>query len=178
VYGIVLQAKGWIDVRSEPGDGATFNVYFPLADDHLVEARAEPVRVAANRAAAILLVEDQPAARLLFENFLSEAGHRVMSAGSGRAALDLAIHYKDPIDLLVTDVIMPEMNGPELADQLKRLQPGLIVVFMSGYPDDALSRQVFEDGTVFLQKPFLPETLLGTVDELIRKNSVRVAANG
>jgi two-component system cell cycle sensor histidine kinase/response regulator CckA len=177
VYGIVTQANGWIEVCSKPGDGATFSVYFPLADGQLVEAIQERALAATNRVATILLVEDQEGVRLLLEDLLGEAGHRIISAANGRAALDLAVKHEDPIDLLITDVIMPEMNGPHLADQLKRARPDLIVVFISGYPDDAFSRhQVFEQGTFFIQKPFQPEVLLDKVSEILQEKSMKASS--
>jgi CheY-like chemotaxis protein len=105
---------------------------------------------------------------MLAEDVLSEAGHRVLSAGNGRAALRMVESHPNRIDLLVTDVVMPEMSGPELATQVARLRPSLIVLYISGFTDDALlHRGVIEEGTAFLQKPFLPETLLIRIDELL-----------
>jgi CheY-like chemotaxis protein len=108
---------------------------------------------------------------MLAEDVLSEAGHQVISAGNGRAALRMLEQHRDRIDLLITDVVMPEMGGPELAAHLASSRPDLAVLYMSGYTDHALlHRGVIEQGTAFLQKPFLPEALLKKVDELLRSN--------
>jgi two-component system, cell cycle sensor histidine kinase and response regulator CckA len=113
-------------------------------------------------------VEDQEGLRMLAEEVLNAAGYTVLSAANGRAALNLVEENPDGIDLLITDVVMPEMSGPELADRLLRLRPGLIVLFMSGYTGDALlHRGAVENGTAFLQKPFLPAGLRMKVAELL-----------
>lgn len=114
---------------------------------------------------------------MLAEEVLADAGHRVLSAANGRAAVQLAQKHPGPIDLLITDVVMPEMSGPDLADQLLQSRPGLIVLFISGYTDHALlHRGAIEQGTAFLQKPFLPDALMAKVNELLRENaSVRGA---
>jgi two-component system cell cycle sensor histidine kinase/response regulator CckA len=169
VYGIVVQHRGWIDVYSEPGHGTTFRIYFPETKPALEETAHAVAEPHVKATATILVVEDQKAVRRLAEEVLTEAGHRVLSAPNGRAALKVAEQHLDDIDLLVTDVVMPEMNGPELADHLSRLRPGLIVLYVSGYTDHALlHRGVLESGTAFLQKPFLPDALRLKVEELLR----------
>jgi len=177
VFGIVTQHGGWIDVYTEPGHGTNFSIYLPRADAAQVEAPDARREFGPARPATILLVEDQAAIRMLAEDVLAEAGHRVLSAANGRAALQLAQKHPDAIDLLITDVVMPEMSGPDLADQLLKSRPGLIVLFISGYTDHALlHRGAIEQGTAFLQKPFLPEALMAKVNELLRENaSVRGA---
>ena len=172
VYGIVTQHSGWIDVYSEPGHGATFKIYLPSADGVKIEVPSARDESRLGRTATILLVEDQAAIRMLAEDVLSDAGHLVLSASNGRVALELAIKHRDHIDLLITDVVMPEMSGPDLADQLTKSRPGLIVLFISGYTDHALlHRGAIEQGTAFLQKPFLPETLMARVNELLREDA-------
>lgn len=135
------------------------------AKEEVAPVAPEPVAVTA---ATILLVEDQEGLRLLGEEVLISAGYKVLSAANGRAALKLLEDHPDRIDLLITDVVMPEMNGPQLAEQLLRLRPSLIVLFVSGYSGDALlHRGTIENGTAFLQKPFLPSALRGKVAELL-----------
>jgi PAS domain S-box-containing protein len=172
VYGIVQQHGGWVQTSSELHQGTTFKIYLPAIDDASVDTvhgTAEPLK---RRTGTILLVEDQAAIRMLAEDVLSEAGHRVLAAGAGPAALRLAEKCNDTIDLLITDVVMPEMSGPDLAAQLIRSRPGLTVLYISGFTDHALLHPgAIEAGTVFLQKPFLPAALLGKVDELLRANT-------
>jgi two-component system, cell cycle sensor histidine kinase and response regulator CckA len=178
VFGIVAQHDGWLDVYSEKNLGTTFTIHFPYAESAETEVPAVPKEVFAARPANILLVEDQAAIRMLGEDVLSDAGHLVMSASNGRAALELVQQRGKHIDLLVTDVVMPEMSGPELADRLMKLQPGLIVLYVSGYPDHALlQRGAIEQGTAFLQKPFLPEALIAKVNELLREQAITARAS-
>ena len=168
VYSIVKQHGGWIDVYSEVGQGTTFRIYLPLVGQALEETLFdEPVPVA-KRAGTVLLVEDQAPVRILSEDVLAEAGHRVLSAGNGAEAARLADQFEEPIDLLITDVVMPEMSGPELAQRLSRTRPGMGVLYVSGYTDHTLlHRGVIEEGTAFLAKPFPPEVLVARVSELL-----------
>jgi len=169
VYGIVQQHGGWIDAVSELGHGASFQIYLPAAKagpPGFAAASAQPAT--ARRTGTILLVEDQAAIRMLLEDVLSEAGHRVLGAADGRAAVEIASDYAGAVDLLITDVVMPEMSGPDLASQMIPGRPNLIVLYMSGYTDHALlQRGALEQGAAFLQKPFLPEFLLSKIDELL-----------
>jgi CheY-like chemotaxis protein len=168
VYGIVQQHGGWIDVVSELGQGASFQIYFPAASGVPAGFAPAIVEPATRRTGTILLVEDQAAIRMLLEDVLSEAGHRVLAAADGRAALELATECDGTVDLLITDVVMPEMSGPDLASRLTPLRPSVIVLYMSGYTDHALlHRGAIEQGAAFLQKPFLPESLLSKIDELL-----------
>jgi len=169
VYGIVQQHGGWIDVASELGHGASFQIYMPAASVGPPGAAPAIVPAASiRRTGTILLVEDQGAIRMLLEDVLSEAGHRVLAAPDGRGALELARDYSDAVDLLITDVVMPEMSGPDLASQMATVRPRMIVLYMSGYTDHALlQRGAMEQSRAFLQKPFLPESLLAKIDELL-----------
>lgn len=172
VYGIVVQHNGWIDVQSEPGHGTTFRIYCPAATPTLPEPAPAAAEPKSKEMATLLLVEDQAALRLLAEDLLGEAGHRVLSAANGRAALELAERHNGPIDMLVTDVVMPEMNGPDLAVQLSRQRPGLLVLYVSGYTDQALlDRGAVASAAGFLHKPFPPDALPAKVEELLRSRS-------
>jgi PAS domain S-box-containing protein len=170
VYGIVKQSGGDIWVYSEPGRGSTFKIYLPL-----VTARApsaiEPVTgmVAIPRGTeTILLVEDDEAVRLLVRISLERTGYRVLEAGHPKEAMRLANGFLAPIDLLLSDVIMPESDGPPLFDRLTTLQPGLRVLYMSGYADEAVLHQgVLVEGTPFLQKPFTSLTLARKVRDVL-----------
>ena len=168
VHGIVEQHGGWIDLYSELGHGTSFKICLPASDDGVIAVREEMHRITPRRSATILLVEDEAAIRLGAEDFLSEAGYIVLSAGSGQEALRLLDKQPRTVDVLVTDVVMPGMNGPELAERLLGLQPKISVVYMSGYTDHALLRRgMIEQGTAFLPKPFLPRMLLAKIDELL-----------
>jgi PAS domain S-box-containing protein len=170
VYGIVKQSGGYITVESSPGKGATFRVYFPrihgLADQPKRAPRLSPAR---NRTATILLVEDELAVRRLASRLLRQQGYTVMEAANGLEALRLASDQKQPIHLLLTDVVMPGMSGPELALHLGRDQATMKVIYMSGYADDALGNHgVLAEGTDFLQKPFTPHDLTVRVRESLQ----------
>ncbi len=169
VYGIVKQSDGYITVESQPGQGATFRVFFPriqgLADQPKRSAvtRSQPVR-----AATILLVEDEMAVRRLATRLLRQQGYTVIEAANGVEALRLASQQKDAIHLLLTDVVMPGMSGPELALHLGREQPAMKVIYMSGYADEALSKHAgLSEGMVFLQKPFTPDDLAVRVQDTL-----------
>ncbi len=159
VFGIVKQSGGSVWVYSEPGLGATFKIYLPRhAGD--VERTAAPVPlVTARGSETILLVEDEPQVRGLAIAILNRAGYTVLPASSPTEAIDLA-RRSEGIDLLLTDVVMPGMNGRELADRIRSERPGLRVLFMSGYTDDViLHHGVLAPGVAFLQKPLTPDSL-------------------
>ena len=167
VFAIVQQAGGAIYVYSEPGLGSTFKVYFPRVDVPVElsagEATAGDVVVAVPAGALVLVTEDEPGVRSFAAQVLRQAGYRVIEAGSGEEAIELA-GEPDPISLLLTDVVMPAMSGRTLAERMRALHPGIAVLYMSGYTDDLVVRTgVMVDGRNFLQKPFTPENLLTRV---------------
>ena len=168
VYGIVQQHRGWIDVDSKVGGGSTFTIYFPQApEDSVASVFPATAQGISSRNGTILLVEDQAPVRMLAEVVLSDCGHRVLVAGSGAAAIEIA-SQQEKIDVLVTDVVMPKMSGPELAAQIGRLHPHVTVLYMSGHTDQALQNDgMIGNGAAFLQKPFLPESLIGEVNKLL-----------
>ena len=169
VYGIVTQSGGALELDSEPGLGTTFQIYLPLAEEagETAEPGAEPV-AAPRGSETVLLVEDDDAVRNLAERVLAEAGYEVLTASGGWEALELVGRYPNPIDLLLTDVVMPGMNGPELADRLGALRPETRVLFASGYTDGAVFRRELPGGTpAFIAKPFTPDALRRKVREAL-----------
>jgi PAS domain S-box-containing protein len=161
VYGIVRQSGGYVRVQSEPGQGATFQIFLPVADGgHVAVPESLQLQAAPGGSETILLVEDEEAVRTLVRLVLTDGGYRVLEASGPREALALHERYSGSIHLLLTDVAMPEMSGRELAERLRPLAPGMKVIFMSGYTEDAVLRNgAFAPGTAFLSKPVLPADL-------------------
>jgi PAS domain S-box-containing protein len=167
-YGIVKQSGGYVWVYSEPGKGSTFKVYLPRVEG--VPAAAYPARPAAPPRGdeTILLVEDEELVRKLAHTLLEGLGYTVLEAPGGEHALEIARTHPGPIHLVLTDVVMPGMGGADLASRLHAARPGLRVLYMSGYTDDAIVRhKVLEPGTSFLQKPFTPAVLARKVREAL-----------
>jgi PAS domain S-box-containing protein len=161
VYGIVKQSGGEVLVDSEVGRGSTFRIYFPLIAEAARHAEPRVVEAKPRRGTeTILLVEDEADVRRLTGEMLSRQGYSVLQAASGGEALRLWREHRASIDLVLTDVIMPEMSGRELADQLKSARADIRVMYMSGYTDDVIARHgVLDAGSAFVQKPFTPEAL-------------------
>jgi two-component system, cell cycle sensor histidine kinase and response regulator CckA len=163
VYGIVKQSRGSIAVYSEPGHGSTFKAYFPQAEGTAVShpATAEPTQ-SVGGSETILVAEDEDAVRELVRTVLARLGYRVIVATDGAHAAEIA--SRESVDLLLTDVIMPGIPGPETAARIRELQPGVRVLFMSGYTAGAIDRQsLLEQGAALLQKPFTPAVLASSV---------------
>jgi PAS domain S-box-containing protein len=160
VYGVVSQAGGEIDVESKPGDGSRFRIYFPRAEGEVEELPVAPGDAAPVGLETVLLVEDEPGVRALAETVLRKLGYKVLVADSGEAALEIWQVKGSSIDVLLTDVIMPQMSGGELAHKLREMNPRLKILFMSGYTDDMIaSHGVLAGETQLIQKPFTAEAL-------------------
>jgi PAS domain S-box-containing protein len=161
VYGIVKQSTGYVWVYSEPGIGATFKVYLPRVDSASShqEVAPAPLRVARG-SETLLLVEDESALRTMASDVLRRLGYALLVAANGHDALSLLEKHDGDVHLLVTDVVMPQMSGRQLAERVQLLHPQSRVLYMSGYADHAIVHHgVLQPGTAFLQKPFTPNAL-------------------
>ena len=168
VYGIVKQNGGNIVVESQKDQGATFKIYFPLIDQSVPGAAGTPDAEPLHGRETILLVEDEPAVRGLVHETLRLHGYTVLEARHGIEALMTGAKHQGPIHLLLTDVVMPQMSGPEVAEKIQIVRPGIKVLYMSGYPD----HPVFEQGGIsrdasFLPKPFTPNVLAKKVRDVL-----------
>ena len=168
VYGIVKQHRGWISVESEVGRGTTFEIFLPVCDRPLAAVPAPATR-ARGGSETILLVEDEESLRELVRCVLESYGYNVIDAANGRCAFDVWKEHGSRVDLLLTDIVMPDgVTGRDLADTLKQEKPNLRVLFSSGYSSDIIGKDfVLADGVNFLQKPYNPQTLAETVRECL-----------
>jgi hypothetical protein len=169
VYGLVQQSAGSVWLYSEPGRGTVFKIYLPRVDAAVtVPGKRMPDNVERRGTETILIVEDEDAVRMAAERILLAAGYTVVSAANGGEALELCELNSDDIDLLLADVVMPQMSGRELADRVSGLWPNLKILYMSGYSDNALVHHgVLEPGTRLLAKPFTAEDLRRKVREVL-----------
>ena len=168
VHGIVRQSSGFIWVYSEIGRGTSFKIYLPRMDARM-EATPTAAVPAAKAGATVLVVEDMDSVRRVTCRMLARQGYHVLEAASGAAALRLAQSHDGPIDLLLTDVVMPELDGRRLADQLAALRPGVKVLYMSGYTDHAIvNNGILNEGIAYLQKPLTPAALHQKVSEVLQ----------
>jgi two-component system cell cycle sensor histidine kinase/response regulator CckA len=171
VYGIVKQSGGQIRVESDPAQGTTFDIFLPRCVADAQGPIPELARDRAHRGArTVLLVEDDAGVREVAARALRERGYLVLAASGAGEAMELSARAPGPVDILVTDVIMPGVNGKELAQELLLRRPAMRVLFVSGYADDILGRQgVLEPGVEFLAKPFTPAALVSKVGTVIHE---------
>jgi CheY-like chemotaxis protein len=169
VYGIVKQNNGFINVYSEPDTGTTIKIYLPRHEGDAVETQRESTEeIPQGCGETILVVEDDLSILKLARRILDGLGYTVLTAGTPERAIRLAEEHKGEIDLLVTDVIMPEMNGLELVNSLRSFYPELKCVFMSGYTRDVIAHHgILDQGVHFIQKPFSKKDLAKTVRQVL-----------
>ena len=169
VLGIVEQSGGVIRCESQPGEGTTFTIFLPAVAE-AVDKGARPaggLAEAPKGSEVILLVEDEDTVRKLARMILEASGYVVLEARNGREGLALCEAHEGPIDLLLSDVVMPELGGRELAEGALKLRPGMKVMFMSGHTQDVVLKEGVQKGTAFLQKPFTPAGLAQKVRETL-----------
>jgi signal transduction histidine kinase/CheY-like chemotaxis protein len=176
VFGIVKQHAGWLEVTSEVGHGTTFTIFFPASDETPVAEpgpTSAPAPAAASGSETILVVEDESVLREMARDFLTDCGYQVLEAGSGREALQVWWQHRAEIDLLLTDMKMPEgVSGMEIAEKMLAERPGLRIILTSGYSDDIVSSEVLERTNArFLPKPYSYTDLTRIVRESLDKKS-------
>jgi two-component system cell cycle sensor histidine kinase/response regulator CckA len=171
VHGIVKQSGGELHVATAPGKGTSFTIYFPQVS---TSAPVEPERTSsrgAHGSETILVVEDQPALRELVRRVLEQKGYRVLEAPNGEQAVRVAESSARPIQLVITDVVMPGMNARAMAERIRGVWPTVRVLYMSGYHDDDVMLQSLATAKVdFLQKPFLPYDLAEKVRAVLERD--------
>jgi len=177
VYGVVRQSGGHVAVYSEPGFGTTFRAYLPASESGLEEIEEEPeFEMELDGSETVLLVEDEEVVRDVAFDILRMYGYNVLVAEHVREAIEIARRYHSTIHLLLTDVVMPEMCGPDVADEIRRYHAETRVLYMSGYAADAMeNKRILEHGAAFLEKPFTPEEMARKVRGVLSpRRSVRV----
>jgi CheY-like chemotaxis protein len=168
VYGIVKQSNGYISVYSEVGKGTAFKIYLPRVEGEVQVLPSASPASSSQGDETVLVVEDESSVRGVIERVLSGNGYRVLLAVGGSDAIRISGEHEGPIDLLITDVVMPGMGGREVASRLETERPGLRVVFMSGYTENAISHHgILETGMEYLRKPFATDALLRKVREVL-----------
>jgi CheY-like chemotaxis protein len=179
VYGIVKQSDGYVWVYSEPGQGTTLKIYLPLRTGNLSAASSDSVSVPATAGETILVVEDDELVGQMMKRALELAGYRVLHAGGPSEALALVKQTAEKINLLLIDLVMPEMSGRDLAEEIERVIPGVAALFTSGYTDGEIQRRgLLAPGAAFIQKPLTPQSLVRAVQRTLRTASPQAAALG
>jgi CheY-like chemotaxis protein len=178
VYGIVNQAGGSVSIYSELGVGTRVHVLLPASDEPPEPSEAEVTRPRAEVSETILVVEDAEDLREISELILKRRGYHVITASNGLDAIMAATNHKGTIDLLLTDVVMPLMQGPELASRIAALRPGIRILFMSGYAQPILGdRGNLDGGVLLLEKPFTEPDLLATVEQALHAPQLTASAS-
>jgi PAS domain S-box-containing protein len=168
VYAVAKQAGGFVGVESAPGEGASFTVFLPAIDAPPTRIEAESPGGLPRGTETVLLVEDATAVRSVIRQVLERLGYAVLDAADGQLALEVAARHHGPIDLVITDIVMPALGGREMAERLRKVRPEIRILYTSGYTDDAIVRSgVLDAQFVFMQKPFTPETLAAKVREAL-----------
>jgi CheY-like chemotaxis protein len=175
VYGIVVQSRGHIWVYSEPDHGSTFKIYLPRIEGRVEDTSTIIANIStpsANVRATVLLVEDDEMVRKLAQVILEKSGFKVLEASAPREALRISSEFAGKIDILVSDVVMPEMSGCDLATAITVSRPDIKILLMSGYTDEAMPRNIMPaTGSEFLEKPFSANGLLSKIWELLEAKS-------
>jgi len=177
VYGVVKQSGGYVWVYSEPGRGTSFKIYLPRIEETAVPAGRHgksETQIPERGSETILLVEDEKGVRELAREYLASSGYTVIEAEDGHTALELAAMHVGPIHLLLTDVVMPGISGRELAERVSQIRPGIKIIYMSGYTDQAVVHHgILRNDAVLLQKPFTLMTLAGKLREMLAVPAVQ-----
>jgi PAS domain S-box-containing protein len=172
VYGIVKQSGGYITVESEVDRGTSFQILFPSVDETATEVETKDTVLVSGKGETILVAEDEGALRESISAYLSHNGYQVLKASNGEEALSVAAQHEGTISLLLTDVVMPKLEGAGLAAELTKLRPGILTLFISGYTDHRVLEHLPEPHKyIVLQKPLNLRALLATIGETISKNS-------
>jgi CheY-like chemotaxis protein len=168
VYGIVKQNQGFIRVSSKQGAGTTFRFFFPQVSEVLEDRREELLENDSRGQETVLIVEDEKMVRRLAVRILERQGYQVIEAADGKTALQVGARHEGDIHLLLTDIVMPDINGLELLTQLRQSRPGLRALLMSGYTEDIIARHgTMEEGMEFIHKPFTIGSLSSTVRRVL-----------
>jgi two-component system cell cycle sensor histidine kinase/response regulator CckA len=177
VYGILAHAEADIQISSRPGVGTTFTVVLPVTDEigaDLLPARETVAGVRESAGETVLVVEDEEDLRAVTERIFASGGYRVLAAANGHEALDLARSHPGEIRLLVTDVVMPNMLGKEVAEKVRVLQPGIEVLYVSGYAQPVLASQGrLDHDAILMEKPFSGADLLAKAGQLLSSRTAR-----